>query len=88
MASSVSSACVSAIPTGTGRASRGDRSADPVSSEAESSSAGRSAVGFLAVARSLHTGTSMRIRSCNREGKAEACPKDGSRAPLEYALSG
>ena len=42
VASSVSSACVSTVPTGTGRASRGDSSADPVSSEAESSSAGRS----------------------------------------------
>ena len=86
-ASSASSACVSTISTGTGRASRGDRSADPVSSEAESSSAGRSAVGFLAVARSLHTGTSMRIRSCSREQNAKACPKDGSRALPEQALS-
>ena len=77
MASSASSVCVSAIPTGTGRASHGDRSADPVSSEAESSSAGRSAVGFLAVARSLHPGTSMRIRSCNREGTRRLVPKTG-----------
>ena len=37
----------------------------------------------LAVARSLHKGTSMRSLSCRREGNEKACPKDGSRAPLE-----
>ena len=71
VASSASSACVSTIPTCTGRANLGDRSADPVASEAESSSAGRSAVGFLAVARSLHTETSMRSHLSHYEDVAE-----------------
>ena len=71
----------------TGSANLGDRSADPVASEAESSSAGKSAEGCLAVARSLHKGTSMRSLSCRREGNEIACPKDGSRAPQEQALS-
>ena len=83
VASSVPTSGGSASPTGTGRASLGDRSADPVASEAESSSAGRSAVGCLAVVRSRHKGTSMRSLSCRREGNEKACPKDGSRAPLK-----
>ena len=57
VASSVPASGGSAIPTGTGSANLGDRSADPVASEAESSSAGKSAEGCLAVARSLHKGT-------------------------------
>ena len=83
VASSVPASGGSAIPTGTGSANLGDRSADPVASEAESSSAGKSAEGCLAVARSLHKGTSMRSLSCRREGNEIACPKDGSRAPQE-----
>ena len=84
VASSVPASGGSAAPTGTGCANLGDRSADPVASEAESSSAGkRSAEGCLAVARSLHKGTSMRSLSCRREGNEIACPKDGSRAPQE-----
>ena len=58
VASSVSASGGSASPTGTGSASLGDRSADPVALEAESSCR-HVCNGCLAVARSLHKGTSM-----------------------------
>ena len=44
-------------------------------------------LGCLAVVRSCHNGTSMRNLNCRREGNDKACPKDGSKAPLEWALS-
>ena len=62
VASSVPASGGSAVPTGTGSANLGDRSADPVASEAESSSAGKSAEGCLAVARSLQANAETAVK--------------------------
>ena len=76
VASSTSSGGL-AIPTGTGSANLGDRSAVPVASDAESSSAGKSAEECLAVARSFHKGLQCAASAVEGKETRELVPKTG-----------